>query len=318
MMSINSLLTDFLKDKVEPDTERDRIKEAHTEIREIVEDLLSDVLENSFVMGSYKRHTLVRRLSEDEKYDVDVFFVLNAEEDLEGLLDTMEAIAESIADQVEDIESYRRQKVSVGLLYKDNFNIDMVPGQLNDDGTYNIYDDREQKPVTTNPLKHIEVISALNIERGELLKPLIKLVKRWKQENAIKTMKSFHLEMLAVTVFENTNITNLTEGLKTFFNEAKQITENRIPIIDPVGGHDISGYLDSEEDPQRANAVDVLSVAAEALNDALKAEADSDSTLANRALGRIYSEFRNDEDESVSNAIGASLTESTAPRPWSE
>lgn len=316
MMSINSLLTTFLKDKVQPYTERERIKEAHTAIREMVEDLLGDVLENSFVMGSYKRHTLVRRLSEDEKYDVDVMFVLNAEEDLEGLLDTMEVIAGSIVDQVDEIGSYRRQKVSIGLLYKDNFNIDMVPAQLNDDGTYNIYDDREQKPVKTNPLTHIEVISALNIERGELLKPLIKLVKRWKQENAIKTMKSFHLEMLAVAVFENKNIINLADGLKIFFNEAKVLTENRIQIIDPVGGHDISGYLDSEDDPQRANAIDSLSLAAGSLNDAVKAESDSDSTLVNRALGRIYSEFKSEEDESISDAISSSLSESNTPRPW--
>jgi hypothetical protein len=283
----------------------------------MVEELLGNVHENSFVMGSYKRHTLVRRLSEDEKYDVDVLFVLNEEEDLEGLLDTMEIVAESIADQVDEIASYRRQKVSVGLQYKDNFCIDMVPGQLNDDGTFNIFDSREQIPVKTNPLLHIEVISTLNIKHGELLKPLIKLVKRWKQENAIKTLKSFHLEMLAVTIFNETGIPNLADGLKTFFNEAKRITENNVKIIDPVGGHDISGYLDSSDEPQRANAVTALSVAAESLNDALNEEVAGNEALSNRALGRIYSEFKNDDDETISQAIGASLAESSAPRPWS-
>lgn len=316
-MSVNSLLADFLKSYVEPDVERDRIKEAHIEIRNMVEELLGDVHENSFVMGSYKRHTLIRRLSDDEKYDVDVMFVLNEDEDLDGLLDTMEIVAESITDQVDEIESYRRQKVSVGLRYKDSFSIDMVPSQLNDDGTYNIYDSRERKKVKTNPLMHIEVISTLNGERNELLKPLIKLVKRWKQENAIKTLKSFHLEMLAVKIFNEADIPNLAEGLKTYFNEAKGLTEKGTKIIDPVGGHDIAGYLDSDEDPQRSNAVEALSIAAESLNDSLRHEAENDVTLSTRALGRIYSEFKDEDDEAISQAIGASLAESSVPRPWS-
>jgi len=317
-MGVNSQLTDFLKTHVEPDTERERIKEAHTEVRGMVEDLLGEVLDTSFVMGSYKRHTLVRRLSDDEKYDVDVMFVLNEDEDLEGLLNTMAVAAESIVDQVEEIESFRIQKVSVGLRYKDNFSIDMVPGQLNDDGTFSIYDSREQKKVKTNPLKHIEVISNLNKDRGELLKPLIKLVKRWKQENAISTLKSFHLEMLAVKVFEETEITSLAEGLKQYFNEAKRITENSVKIIDPVGGHDISGYLDNPENPQRQEAVAALSLAAESLNDALREEGNGNTELATRSLGRIYAPFRKSEDDEISQTLGVTLAGSSAPRPWSK
>lgn len=316
-MSVNSLLTDFLKAHVEPDVERDRIKEAHTEVRAMVEDLLGEVLDTSFVMGSYKRHTLVRRLSDDEKYDVDVMFVLNEDEDLDGLLNTMAIAAESIVDQVDDIESFRIQKVSVGLRYSDNFSIDMVPGQLNNDGTFSIYDSREQKRVKTNPLKHIEVISNLNMERAELLKPLIKLVKRWKQENAIKTLKSFHLEMLAVKIFEETEIPNLAEGLKYYFNEARRLTANSVAILDPVGRHDISAYLDSVDNPQRSQAVEALSLAAESLNDSLKEEENGNEDLSTRSLGRIYAIFRDENDEIISKELGGSLAGSGAPRPWS-
>ncbi len=316
-MSLNSLLIDFLSNKVEPDIERDRIKEAHIEIRAMVEELLEDAYEASFVMGSYKRHTLTRRLTDDEKYDVDVMFVLNEDEDLSGLLDTMEIVAQSIVDQVDEIESYRRQKVSIGLRYKDNFSIDMVPSQLNDDGTYNIYDDREQKEVKTNPLKHVETISALNAKRNNLLVPLIKLAKRWKQENAPKMMKSFHLEMLAVHIFDANEIPNLRDGLKLFFNEAKRLTEDNVKIIDPVGGHDISAYLDSEDNPQRTNAVEALSIAADAMNDAVTQESESEPLML-RAVGRIYSNFKNDNDETKSQNIRTSLEESNAPRPWSK
>lgn len=315
-MSLNSLLSDFLSDKVEPDIERDRIKDAHIEIRAMVEELLEDVYETSFVMGSYKRHTLTRRLSDDEKYDVDVMLVLNEDEDLSGLLDTMEIVAQSIVDQVDEIESYRRQKVSIGLRYKDNFSIDMVPSQLNDDGTYNIYDDREQKEVKTNPLKHVETISALNANRNNLLVPLIKLAKRWKQENAPKMMKSFHLEMLAVQIFNENEIPNLRDGLKLFFSEAKRLTDDKAKIIDPVGGHDISAYLDSEDNPQRDNAVDALSIAADAMSDALEQESNNE-TLMLRAVGRIYSDFKNETDTAKSQGISSALEESNAPRPWS-
>lgn len=316
-MSVNSQLTNFLKTHIEPDTERERIKQAHTEVRAMVEDLLGEVLDASFVMGSYKRHTLIRRLSETEKYDVDVMFVLNEDEDLDGLLNTMAIVAESIVDQVDDIDSYRIQKVSVGLRYNDNFSIDMVPGQLNDDGTFSIYDSREQKQVKTNPLSHIEVISNLNIERGELLKPLIKLAKRWKQENAISTLKSFHLEMLAVAIFTKTEIQSIAEGLMHFFNEAKRITENSIPIVDPVGGHDISAYLDNPDNPQRKEAVSALSIAAEALNDALREEAQDNTEISTRSLGRIYEHFRDSNDETISRGLRSTLSNENTPRPWS-
>jgi hypothetical protein len=317
-MSLHTQLKDFLANEVEPNLEREHIKEVHREVREMAKDLLGDILISSFVMGSYKRHTLIRRSDPSKKYDVDVMFVLDEKEELESLLDTMEVIAASMVDQVEGIKSYRRQRVSVGLIYDDNFSIDMVPGVANEDDTYNIFDSREAKLIKTDPMKHVSIISDLNAKNSELFVPLIKLIKRWKQENADQTMKSFHLEMLAVQIFETTTIPDLTAGLKKFFSEATVLTASSASITDPVGGHDISSYLDSFDNPQRDNAVAALEKASTALDDAVRHESESEDRLAERALGRIYSHFRTSADSSASAAISSGLAASNAPKPWSK
>ncbi|MGB4758482.1 MAG: hypothetical protein WBP26_00315 [Candidatus Saccharimonadales bacterium] len=316
-MSLHTKLVSFLADEVEPSLERERIKDAHREVRDMAKEILEDVLINSFVMGSYKRHTLVRRLDASKKYDVDVMFVLDEKEELESMLDTMEAVASSIADQIDGIVEYRRQRVSVGLIYDDNFSIDMVPGVANNDGTYNIFDSRELKPVKTDPLKHVSIISGLNSKNSDLFIPLIKLVKRWKQENASEVLKSFHLEMLAVKIFENAEISDLTSALKKFFNEAHQLTSAHATINDPVGGHDIASYLDSTDNPQRAAAITALNKASAAMDDAVKHENDEDDRLAERAIGRLYSYFKTDADDNTAASISSGLAASNAPKPWS-
>lgn len=315
-MSLHGRLQDFLANEIAPHLERERIKEAHHEVRAMTRDILENVLVTSFVMGSYKRHTLIRRLSEGEKYDVDVMFVLNEEERLDTVLDTMESVAISLTDQIEDVVSYRRQRVSIGLIYNDNFSIDMVPGLLNEDGTYTIFDGREGNPVRTNPLKHIEVISGLNAANDGLFVPLIKLAKRWKQENEV-SMKSFHIEMLAAKIFSDTQITDLTGALKKFFNEALTITANSTPIIDPVGGHDIAGYLDNPNNPQRTAAITALDKASTALDDAVRHENSEDDRLAERAMGRLYAYFQTKTDATTSATISTGLAASGAPKPWS-
>lgn len=316
-MSLHTKLASFLADEVEPSLERERIKDAHREVRDMAKEILENVLIKSFVMGSYKRHTLIRRLDASKKYDVDVMFVLDEKEELESMLDTMEAVASSIADQIDGITEYRRQRVSVGLIYDDNFCIDLVPGIANDDDTYNIFDSRELKPMKTDPLKHVSIISELNGKNSDLFVPLIKLAKRWKQENANDIMKSFHLEMLAVKIFEQAEISDLTSALKKFFNEAAQLTEANASIIDPVGGHDIASYLDSTDNPQRAAAITALNKASAAMDDAVKHENDDDDRLAERAVGRLYNYFKTEADDNTAASISSGLAASNAPKPWS-
>lgn len=319
-MSMHDSLQTFLTDKIEPNLQRKRTKSAHRQVRDLVGEKLGDKLITDFVMGSYKRHTMTRRLKPDSKYDVDVMFVLNEDHELEELLNTMEEVAKEIVAEIDDIEEYRRQRVSIGLRYKDNFSIDLVPGVPADDGCYTLHDSKELKPVTTDPLRHIEFIKTVNIARGKALKPLIKLIKRWAQEVALEAdhgvFKSFHLEMLAAQLFEDREFSDYLDGLNQFFTEAYRITNASEKVLDPVGGGDISSYLDKPENPRRQEAIDALKKAKDAVADAVRHEADDEARLARRAMGRIYDHFNTESGTAA--AISSGLASSNAPKPWSE
>lgn len=319
-MSMHDSLQTFLTDKIEPNFQRAHTKKAHRHIRDLVGEKLGDKLVTDFVMGSYRRHTLTRRLKPTSKYDVDVLFVLHEDHELEELLNTMEDVAKEIVEEVEDIEEYRRQKVSIGLRYKDNFSIDLVPAVAADDGNYTLYDSSELKPVSTNPLRHHEFIKTVNIARDKQLKPLIKLIKRWAQEVALEAdhgvFKSFHLEMMAAQLFEDQEFTDYLDGLNQFFAEAYRITNNSVKVVDPVGGGDIASYLDNPDNPRRQDAIGALKKAKDAVADAVRHEGDGDARLAKRAMGRIYDHFNT--ESSTAATISSTLISSNAPKPYSE
>jgi hypothetical protein len=319
-LSMHDSLQTFLTDKIEPNFQRMHTKKAHLHIRGLVGEKLGDKLVTDFVMGSYRRHTLTRRLKPTSKYDVDVLFVLQEDHELEELLNTMEDVAKEIVDEVEDIKEYRRQKVSIGLRYKDNFSIDLVPAVAADDGNYILYDSAELKPISTNPLRHHEFIKTVNIARNKQLKPLIKLIKRWAQEVALEAdhgvFKSFHLEMMAAQLFEDQEFSDYLDGLNQFFAEAYRITKDSVKVVDPVGGGDIASYLDSPDNPRRQEAIDALKKAKDAVADVVRHEDDGDTRLAKRAMGRIYEHFNT--DSSTAATISSTLISSNAPKPWSE
>ena len=317
MSKLNDKLTSFLSEKIEPRLQRKKIKNAQTIVREIVAEHLAEHLEQDFLMGSYSRHTLIRKQKEDAKYDVDIMFILAVGEDLESLLDLMEPVARELVEKIDDAKSYRRQKVSIGLLYDDDFSIDMVPGLRNEEGDgYIIYDRYNLQSIHTDPQKHNAIISDLNSKKKELLIPLIKLIKRWKQERASDTLKSFHLEMLASNIFQDAELPSLLEGLSVFFKGAYTQIQSKKALIDPVGRHDISEYLDALDNPQRENAIRLLKIARDAVEDAVTHEQNDDSKLANRAMGRIYEYFSNTKEDLAAQAISSTLISNNAPKPW--
>ena len=314
MLDLESGLKKFLEDKIEPRLQRKRIKNAKNIVGKSVAKKLEEDLVKRFLMGSYKRHTLIRKSSDASKYDVDYMFVLDDTFKPESMLDKIEEIAAELVKEINDIKKYRRQKVSIGLWYDDDFSIDMVPSVGTSDGNYIIYDSHNQQEIRTNPKKHNKIVSELNHKNKELLVPLIKLIKRWKQENADEILKSFHLEMLTVEVFRQKDLTNLLKGLSKFFEEAYKHIEDEKELTDPIGGHDISGYLDDKDNPQRKNAIKELLKAKNAVEDAINHEQKEEYDLARRAMGRIFSYFATSHDKKLAKTILPSLA--SAPKPW--
>lgn len=318
MKTLNEQLQDFLSLKVEPKLEKKKIEKEQNRVRDLAVEILGSDLVDHFLMGSYIRSTLTKRLKKDEKYDVDVMLVYSeqtySESDLPDLMDKTEELAEDIKEKIAEIQEVRPQKVSIGLLYEDNLKIDLVPAVAH--GTkFKIYDSRNGKSVITNPKQHNTDLTAANESDNcnKLLVPLIKLVKRWKDKREPDTFKSFHLERLAIQIFTDMRLENYLVGLREFFQKAYIITSESTSVTDPVNSeNDVSSYLDDEK--IRLRAAEALAKAGEACQEAIEYE-EEDMKKARRALGRLYDHFQSEADAKVATGISTNFSTRHTPSP---
>lgn len=78
MSALQSYFNDFLSNIRLPDSLREELKKAHTELREHLksDDITKDLLVDSFLQGSYARATCIKP-EKGHKADVDVIVVTN-------------------------------------------------------------------------------------------------------------------------------------------------------------------------------------------------------------------------------------------------
>lgn len=292
-MKSHILLQDFLYEEVEPRIERERIQLEHTRVRELLDEYIGDQIKTHFLMGSYSRHILIRKRKDEEKYDVDIMVVfkstLYSDEDLPKLLqltyETCLLIKDRINKEEEQnfIEEVRIQKTSIGIRYVDNFCIDLVPAlEIEKSDNYLIYDRFSGEKVVTNPEIHSNLLTEAN-KSGNLV-PLIKLIKRWKQEKCHDIFKSFHLMLLATQYFSTKEIVTYSEALSDFFSYSYDVTVKGTPVLDPANSkNDVSSYLDKEN--IRYQASQMLKNALDAVNNAILYEQKDD---IKRVKGYLY------------------------------
>jgi len=235
------------------DSERDRVSKKHIRLRESLREKLP--VEEDFLTGSYGRNTLIRPKDSEEKFDVDFFLAFNNEDygesELSELLDMVKSVLEKIKEEDGDIEEIKEQKRSLGIAYKDNFQIDVVPAiQIEKDMLYKIFDKNSLLAVKSNPKLHGQNLTDANdrTESGSIkrLVPIVKILKSWKREKC-EYIKSFHLEMLAVELLNNEKIESFSQGIGKFFLNAEDYL--RDPCLkDPANEENIiDGYLGNDD-----------------------------------------------------------------------
>ena len=98
--------------------------------------------------------------------------------------------------------------------------------------------------IETDPKKHVEVTSASNKAHGGDLVPLIKMLKGWNQSRGV--LRSFHLEMLALSVFTDVTISDFPSGARFFFDKARAKMSVKLP--DPAGrSDDVAFHVNTQE-----------------------------------------------------------------------
>lgn len=214
-------------------------------VRTAVENGL-DVLD-SFLSGSYSRHTLIAPL---KQADIDIVVVLDPKYyhhyngqngGQAGLLDFLKRVLKKTYPTTPDIS---RNGQAVTIQFTD-FVVDVVPAFNRQGGGYLIPNSITQAWLSTDPKKHVQIWSESNKSHNGDLIPLIKMLKAWNRTTS-SYFRSFHLETMALQILNNVNISDFPSGARYVFDKGRDYVTKKNP--DPAGyGDDVGGYLNTEE-----------------------------------------------------------------------
>lgn len=148
----------------------------------------AEIYEDSFLSGSYAKHTSIRPSKSDKKRDVDIIVVTshiksdNSEEVLDELKDAL------LQSQI--YESAKVQHHSVGIELG-QISVDVVPviKDLDDEQVYFICDSEVGGWTKTDPKGHKLWSTEVNQDNNNAYKPLVKIFKWWRRTNCPDNMK---------------------------------------------------------------------------------------------------------------------------------
>lgn len=170
---------------------------------------------DSFLTGSYRRNTMVAPLS---SADIDIFVVLDPsyyeQFGQASLLDKVKRVLQETYPKTPKI-SRNGQAVTISFT---DFQVDVVPGFFRRGGGYLTPDSILKRWIATDPKKHVEIWDQANRNHSYNLRPLIKMIKCWNRENG-KLFRSFHLEVLVLTVLKDVKISDFPSGARFVFDK---------------------------------------------------------------------------------------------------
>lgn len=298
-------------------SEADKIANKHNWLREKLREKLS--VEDDFLSGSYARSTMIRP-KDGEKFDVDFFLAFNkddyGESELTDLLKTVKTALDEIKSEDSDIEKIDdKQRRSIGVIYKDNFQIDVVPAvQIEKDELYKIFDKRTQAAVNSNPKLHGKNLTAANDATAsnstKRLVPIIKMLKSWRRAKC-DYVKSFHLELLAVETLKDEEIVSYSAGIAKFFNNVNLQSS----LTDPANSENvIDAYLD--EDGTRDDLESLIASEKKIADKAIELERNGDDNEALAEWKKIFE--KDDESKSGGFSTNGPTIIRNPSKPWAQ
>lgn len=259
-------------------------------VRERLEQTLGG-FQTSFLTGSYARHTAIAPLK-----DIDIFIVIDRERrpDLvEGEpRRCINAVRAAAADALERMHKRPiSQRRSIGLDFVSaDLKIELVPAfQTGRPEVFQIADRSSSRWILSAPQVHEYLSTAANKQSGGILKPVIKMIKAWKNLNRLP-IKSFHLELMCYGALP-TEPRSLSEAVRlTFEHLARSILT---PCPDPARiGDDIDIDM---ADQERARMTVEFERCSKLAGDALRYEV-SNPVWAHNRWKRIFGELYPRED----------------------
>jgi Second Messenger Oligonucleotide or Dinucleotide Synthetase domain len=200
---------------------------------------------DSFLMGSYRRHTMISPLS---SADIDVFCVLDpacyGPGDQRALLERVRA---ALRITYPSTPAIRPDGQAVTVRFTD-FEMDVVPGFYREGGGFLIPSVEERRWIETDPKGHEKVLARANAAHGGKLVPVVKMIKAWNRNHGSR-LHSFYLELMTEAILRGRRIGSYAGAVGFVFGEARQRV--RWKAIDPSGlnGGEVNGIsIGSVED----------------------------------------------------------------------
>jgi len=181
----------------------------------------------SYDAGGSRSSLYYARLSKEA--DVDIFVVLASKYfEQNGQAALLDRVKRAL------LKTYRTPDISrngqaVTIVFVD-FRVDVVPGFHRSGGGFLIPDSVRRSWISTDPKKHIEILSAANTAHNGDLVPLIKMIKGWNKKHS-QMLRSFHLEVVILSVLEGVTISDYPSGVRYVFDKAR--SKMSYPLADP-------------------------------------------------------------------------------------
>lgn len=228
----------FLKDINPSDSTIAEASRLHTNLRDHLKDseTYADVYENSYLSGSYAKHTFVRPKKESDDCDIDV--IVETRSSISDMpYDVLQKLEKAIRER-SCYQNVRIQNHSVGIEMA-NFHLDVVPLVKDQGGLLYIGSSDDGNWVRTEPKQHISWSADANRDFDENYKPLVKILKWWRRENCptgVKFPKGITLEKMIADNLPDTGLPIEERVMQTMANLASAYSEEldsrRVPFIE--------------------------------------------------------------------------------------
>lgn len=171
-----------------------------------------------FLNGSYERDTIIRPLD-----DIDLFAVIDDSDYFDNGKDpNSQTVLTKFKNYLNSIHDYEgkvkqdRPCVTVSLSDK---KFDVLPS-LRKAGALYIPNDDLKGWTFTDPKTHTEQLNEIHRRRNYKVKGVVKAVKHWKRESG-QNIPSFHIEEIAIRIFNFYEFANYEEGIRLWFEHAE-------------------------------------------------------------------------------------------------
>lgn len=171
-----------------------------------------------FLNGSYERDTIIRPLD-----DIDLFAVIDKDDYAENGQDpNPQSVLTKFKNYLNSLNDYKdkvkQDRPCVTVVLSDK-HFDVLPS-LRKSGALYIPNTDLTGWTFTDPKTHTNNLNRVNQSRNYKVKSIVKAVKQWKRENN-QNIPSFHIEEVAISVFNIWNFTNFEEGIRLWFEHAE-------------------------------------------------------------------------------------------------